>query len=62
MICSESTLDSETLCKYSFPLSIAQTVIANKITEFKIKQVSVQKCPVYFCLPWLSGINESFVK
>ena len=44
MICSESTLDadikfiSETLCNNGFPLSVAQTVIANKITEFnKIK-------------------------
>ena len=57
MICSESTLDSEiseTLANNGFPLSVIQTVIANKITEFnKPKQASVQKCPVYLCLLWL---------
>ena len=34
-------------------------VITNKITKFnKIKQASVQNCPVYLCLPWLDGISD----
>ena len=28
----------------------------------KIKQASVQKCPVYLCLPWPGGIREGFTK
>ena len=55
MIYSECTLDaeikliSETLCNNSFPLSVVQTDITNKITEFnKIKLSSVQKCSVLF--------------
>ena len=69
MICSESALDSEikfiseTLFNNSFPLSVVQTVIADKITEFnQIKQASVQKCPAYLCLPWLGGISDRFAK
>ena len=69
MICSESILDSEikfiseTPCNNGFPLSVVQSFIAYEITEFnKIKQVSVQKCPVYLRLPWLGGICERFTK
>ena len=65
MICSELTLNaeikfiSESLCNNGFPLSVVQTVINNEIMKFyKIKQASVQKCPVYLHLPWLCGISE----
>ena len=35
----------------------------NKVTDLnKIKQTSIQKCPVYLCLPWLDGISERFTK
>ena len=69
IICSESTLDSEikfiseTLANNGFPLSVIQTFIVNKITEFiKPKQASVQKCPVYLCLPWLDGISKQITQ
>ena len=69
MICFESSFDSEikfiskTLANKGFPLSVIQTVIAYKISEFKkIKQASLQKCPVYLCLPRLGGISEIFAK
>ena len=68
-VCSESTFESEikfvskTLCNYNFLLSVVQTIIGNRITEFiKIKQVSVQKYPVYLCLLRLGGIRERFAK
>ena len=68
MICSESTLAelkfiSETHWNNGFPLSVVQTIITKKIAKFnKIKQASVQKCPVYLHLPWLSGIYERSAK
>ena len=65
MIDSKSTFDSEIkfLCNYGFPLSVIQTVIANKIIKFnKIKRSSVQNCPVCLRLPWLGGIRDLLSK
>ena len=37
--------------------------VKNKIADFnKIKQASVQRCPVYLCLSWLGRICERFAK
>ena len=69
MICFESILDAEikfifmTLCNNDFLLNLVQMIIADEITEFnKIKQASVQKCPIYLRPPRLDGIIERFGK
>ena len=66
IIYSESTLDSvnmfysETLANNSFPFSVIQKVIANKITEFnKCKHAPLRECLVYLRL-WLGAISEWF--
>ena len=68
MICSESKLDDEvefitgTLCNNGFPEDIVRSLIRDKISDFsKIKPDSVQRCPVYLWLPWLSDISDKFV-
>ena len=69
MICSESKLDAEikfistTLFNNCFPLNVVRIVINNEITDFnKIKEVSVQRRPVYLRLPWLCRISDRFAK
>ena len=65
MICFE--LDDEvefvigTLCNYGFHEDIVQSVIRDKISDFsKIKPDLVQRCPVYFRLPWFTDVSNRF--
>ena len=40
-----------------------QSIIKNKIIDFnKIKLASVQRCPVYLCVPCLGGVSDRFAK
>ena len=57
MVCSESM----TLCNNGLLEDIVRSVIRDKISDFsKIRPDSVQRCPVYFRLPWLCDISDRF--
>ena len=69
MISSKCFLDDEivfirsTLSKNGYPYSVLDSVVQNILNKFvRAKRCTVNKCPVYLCLPYIGSRGEKFAK
>ena len=69
MISSKCFLDDEiefiksTLSKNRYPLSVLDSVVHDVWNKFDwAKRCTINKCPVYLCLPYISSRGEKFAK
>ena len=69
MISSKCFLDDEiefirsTLSKNGYPLSVLDNIVYDVLNKFvRAKRCTINKCPVYLCLPYIGSRGEKFAK